>query len=43
MGFGKIAALSVSLMPMIAIPFAGLFSLTGYKISKNFKNSPKEP
>ena len=22
---------------------AGLFSLTGYKISKNFKNSPKEP
>jgi len=42
MGFGKIAALSVSLMPMIAIPFAGLFSLTGYKISKNFKNSPKE-
>ena len=43
MGFGKIAAFSVSLMPMIAIPFAGLFSLTGYKISKNFKNSPKEP
>ena len=43
MGFGKIAALSVSLMPLIAIPFAGLFSLTGYKISKNFKNSPKEP
>jgi AAA family ATP:ADP antiporter len=43
MGFGKIAALSVSLMPMIAIPFAGLFSLTGYKISKNFKNSSKEP
>ena len=43
MGFGKIAALSVSLMPMIAIPFAGLFSLTGYKISKNFKNRPKEP
>ena len=42
-GFGKIAAFSVSLMPMIAIPFAGLFSLTGYKISKNFKNSPKEP
>jgi hypothetical protein len=29
-------------MPMLAIPFAGLFSITGYKISKNFKNNSKE-
>ena len=42
MGFGKIVAISVSLMPMIAIPFAGLFSFTGYKISKNFKNKTKD-
>ena len=42
MGLGKIAAISVSLMPMVAIPFAGLFSLTGYKISKNLNNNSKE-
>ena len=42
MGLGKIAGISVSLMPMLAIPFAGLFSITGYKISKNFKNNSKE-
>ena len=42
MGIGKIASISVSFMPMIAIPFAALFSLTGYKISKNFKENSKE-
>jgi AAA family ATP:ADP antiporter len=42
MGIGKIASISVSFMPMIAIPFAALFSLTGYKISKNFKDNSKE-
>ena len=42
MGLGKIVGISVSLMPMLAIPFAGLFSITGYKISKNFKNNSKE-
>ena len=42
MGLGKIAAISVSIMPMLAIPFAGLFSITGYKISKNFKNTSRE-
>ena len=41
MGLGKIVGISVSLMPMLAIPFAGLFSITGYKISKNFKNNSK--
>ena len=43
MGLGKIVAISMSLMPMIAIPFAGLFSFTGYKISKNFKNKTIDP
>jgi AAA family ATP:ADP antiporter len=42
MGLGKIVGISVSLMPMLAIPFAGLFSITGYKISKNFKNNSKD-
>ena len=42
MGLGKIVGISVSLMPMLAIPFAGLFSITGYKISRNFKNNSKE-
>ena len=42
MGLGKTVGISVSLMPMLAIPFAGLFSITGYKISKNFKNNSKD-
>ena len=42
MGLGKIVGISLSLMPMLAIPFAGLFSITGYKISKNFKNNSKD-
>jgi AAA family ATP:ADP antiporter len=42
MGLGKIVGISVSIMPMLAIPFAGLFSITGYKISKNFKNNSKD-
>ena len=42
MGLGKIVGISVSLMPMLAIPFAGLFSIAGFKISKNFKNNPKD-
>ena len=42
MGLGKIVGISVSLMPMLAIPFAGLFSIAGFKISKNFKNSSKD-
>ena len=39
MGIGKIASIGISFMPIIAIPFAALFSLTGYKISKNFENN----
>ena len=42
MGIGKMASIGVSFMPMIAIPFAALFSLTGYKISKSFKDNSKE-
>ncbi|MCH1416184.1 MAG: hypothetical protein L7V30_01555, partial [Gammaproteobacteria bacterium] len=42
MGIGKIASIGISFMPIIAIPFAALFSLTGYKISKNFENNSKE-
>ncbi|MDA9805658.1 hypothetical protein N9C67_06600, partial [Gammaproteobacteria bacterium] len=42
MGIGKIASIGISFMPIIAIPFAALFSLTGYKISKNFVNNSKE-
>ena len=39
MGIGKIASISISFTPMIAISIAALFSLTGYKISKNFKGN----
>ena len=42
MGIGKMASIGVSFMPMIAIPFAALFSLTGYKISNSFKDNSKE-
>jgi len=42
MGIGKIVSIGISFMPIIAIPFAALFSLTGYKISKNFENNSKE-
>jgi AAA family ATP:ADP antiporter len=42
MGIGKMASIGVSSMPMIAIPFAALFSLTGYKISNSFKDNSKE-
>jgi len=43
MFIGKFAAISVSIMPLLAIPFAGLFSVTGYKISKNFEEDSKNP
>ena len=41
-GIGKFAAISISIVPLLAIPFAGLFSFTGYKISKIFKDQPKD-
>ena len=37
-GLGKLAAISITSVPLLAIPFAGIFSLTGYRISKFFKN-----
>jgi len=41
-GIGKFAAISISIVPLLAIPFAGLFSFTGYKISKIFNDQPKD-
>jgi AAA family ATP:ADP antiporter len=40
-GLVKIAALSINVVPLLAIPFAGIFSLTGYKISKIFERKSK--
>ena len=40
-GLGKIATLSITVVPLLAIPFAGIFSLTGYKISKIFERKFK--
>jgi AAA family ATP:ADP antiporter len=42
-GLGKVAAISITVVPLLAIPFAGIFSLTGYKISKIFKEKSKNP
>ncbi len=41
-GIGKFAAISITIVPLLAIPFAGIFSFTGYKISKIFKDQPKD-
>ncbi len=40
-GIGKVAAISITVVPLLAIPFAGIFSLTGYKISKIFEEKSK--
>ena len=40
-GIGKLATLSIAVVPLLAIPFAGIFSLTGYKISKIFEQQSK--
>jgi AAA family ATP:ADP antiporter len=42
-GIGKVAAISIAVVPLLAIPFAGIFSLTGYKISKIFEEKSKNP
>ena len=42
-GLGKVAAISITVVPLLAIPFAGIFSLTGYKISKIFEEKFKNP
>tara|TARA_Y100000389_G_C17390310_1_gene479483 strand:+ start:62 stop:1288 length:1227 start_codon:yes stop_codon:yes gene_type:complete len=41
MGIGKMASIGVSIMPLVAIPLAGLLSLAGLKIANNekFKDS----
>ena len=41
MGIGKVASIGVSVMPLVAIPLAGLLSLAGLKIANNekFKDS----
>jgi AAA family ATP:ADP antiporter len=36
-GLGKLASLSIAIMPIVAIPIAGIFTYTGYKISNQFK------
>ena len=41
-GIGKFAAISITIVPLLAIPFAGIFSFAGYKISKIFKDQPKD-
>ena len=43
MGLGKILTISITAVPLLAIPFAGIFSLTGYKISKMFQQQSKNP
>jgi len=42
-GLGKILTISITAVPLLAIPFAGIFSLTGYKISKMFQQQSKNP
>jgi AAA family ATP:ADP antiporter len=42
-GLGKALTISITAVPLLAIPFAGIFSLTGYKISKMFKQQFKNP
>ena len=41
-GIRKFAAISITIVPLLAIPFAGIFSFTGYKVSKIFKDQPKD-
>ena len=42
-GLGKVLTISITAVPLLAIPFAGIFSLTGYKISKMFQQHSKNP
>ena len=42
-GLGKVLTISITAVPLLAIPFAGIFSLTGYKISKMFQQQSKNP
>jgi len=42
-GLGKVLTISITAVPLLAIPLAGIFSLTGYKISKMFQQQSKNP
>ena len=43
MAFGKLSSIALSVMPLLAIPLAGLLSITGLKIAKNSSNKVKGP
>ena len=43
MAIGKLSSIALSVMPLLAIPFAALLSITGLKISKNSSNKVKGP
>ena len=43
MAVGKLSSLALSVMPLLAIPLAGLLSITGLKIAKNSSNKVKGP
>ena len=36
-GLGKLASLSIAIMPIVAIPIAGIFTYMGYKVSNRFR------
>ena len=42
MAFGKLSSIALSVMPLLAIPLAGLLSITGLKIAKNSSNKVKD-
>ena len=43
MAIGKLSSIALSVMPLLAIPLAGILSITGLKISKNSSNKVKGP
>jgi AAA family ATP:ADP antiporter len=43
MAFGKLSSIAIGFMPLLAIPLAGLLSISGLKISKNSTNKVKGP
>ena len=42
MAIGKLSSIALSVMPLLAIPLAGLLSITGLKIAKNSSNKVKD-
>ena len=43
MAIGKLSSITLSVMPLLAIPLAALLSITGLKISRNSSNKVKGP